>query len=214
MKWLPVAALAVFAAAPAFAGPVTLDFEGVTPFASIADYYNGGTDSAGVAGPAIAAGQYGVSFGGDALALQNDALGPYFSNAPSPLGVMFPAGAQATLNSVGGSGFAGTLSFYYSSAAAIANAVQLWTGLDGTGALLASFDLAGNAQQGGCSDSPYCNFSLLTGSFAGIAHSVTFGGATGFAAFDNVSVNVVPEPATALLLALGLGGLAASRRRR
>ena len=30
-------------------------------------------------------------FTDDALALQNDALGPYFSNAPSPIGVMFAA---------------------------------------------------------------------------------------------------------------------------
>ncbi|NUZ08856.1 PEP-CTERM sorting domain-containing protein [Piscinibacter koreensis] len=215
MNWLAVTALsAAFAAAPALAAPITIDFEGVTSFAPIADYYNAGRDGAGVAGPALAPGQYGVSFAGDALALQNDVLGPYFSNAPSPLGVMFPAGTAATLNSVGGSGFVGTLSFYYSSATAVANAVQLWSGLDGTGALLASFDLAANAQQGGCSDSSYCNFGLLSGSFAGIAHSVTFGNAAGFAAFDNVGINVVPEPATALLLALGLGGLAATRRRR
>src|SRR5437879_3739953 len=79
-KLLCAAAAALFAASPAFAAGTLIDFEGATSFASINAYYDGGADSAGAIGPSL-----GVSFGGDALALQNDPLGPYFSNAPSPL---------------------------------------------------------------------------------------------------------------------------------
>jgi hypothetical protein len=206
MKWLPTAALAVFAAAPAFAANTLLDFEGMTSFASISEYYNGGADSAGSIGPAL-----GVSFSGDALGLANDAAGPYFSNAPSPIGVMAPVGPDSTMSVL--AGFLG-VSFYYSSAAAVADAVQVWSGVDGTGTMLASFDLAANAQGGGCSDSPYCHFDALSGSFTGTAHSMTFGNAVSAAAFDNVSITAVPEPSSALLVALGLGCIGLVTRRR
>ena len=205
MKWLPTAALAMFAAAPAFAADTLLDFETVTSFASISEYYNGGTDSAGSAGPAL-----GVSFSADALGLANDAAGPYFSNAPSPVGVMAPVGPDATMSVA--AGFLG-VSFYYASSAAVADAVQVWSGIDGSGTLLASFNLGANAQDGGCSDSAYCHFDLLSNTFAGTAHSMTFGNAAG-AAFDNVSIMAVPEPASALLMALGMGCLALVVRRR
>jgi len=206
-KLLGAAAAALFAATPAFAASTLIDFETATSFASINEYYNGGADSAGAIGPSL-----GVSFGGDALALQNDPLGPYFSNAPSPLGVMAPVGSNATLNFA--AGFTGEISFYYSSSDVVANAVQVWSGANGSGSLLASFDLAANAQAGGCSDSAFCHFDALSTTFAGTAHSVTFGNASNFAAFDNVSVTAVPEPSTMLLMALGLGGLMLVQRRR
>ncbi len=202
MKWLSTAALAMFAAAPAFAANTVLDFETVTSFASISEYYNGGTDSAGSFGPAL---------GGPALGLANDAAGPYFSNAPSPVGVMAPVGPDSTMSVA--AGFLG-VSFYYSSSAAVSSAVPVWSGIDGHGTLLATFDLASNAQSGGCSDSAYCHFDLLSNTFAGTAHSMTFGNAVGAAAFDNVSITAVPEPASALLMALGMGCLALVARRR
>ena len=209
MKLLPAAAaLAFFVAAPAFAGNNTLlDFETVTSFASISQYYNAGADGAGNIGPAL-----GVSFGADAMGLANDVLGPYFSHAPSPIGVMAPVGADSTMNVP--IGFTGALSFYYSSSDSVSNGVQVWSGANGSGTLLASFNLAANAQSGGCSDSPYCHFDLASASFAGTAHSVTFGNAVTAAAFDNVSITAVPEPATVLLMTAGLGVLAVARRRR
>jgi hypothetical protein len=195
MKLRTLAPLALLAAAPAFAGNLTLDFETVTSFASIDQLYAA----------------QGVTFGLDALGLMNDELGPYFSNAPSPLGVMAPVGPDATMNVA--AGFS-DLSFFYSSAEANPGTVQVWSGLGGTGNLLASFSLVANAQAGGCSDAPYCHFSQLAGGAWGeLAHSVTFGGAPGVG-IDNVSITAVPEPASALLMACGAAALLMRRRLR
>ncbi len=197
-------ALPLFAAAPAFATVITLDFETVGSFASIDTYYAGGTDSDGNVGPAL-----GVTFGLDVLGLQNDAAGPYFSNAPSPLGVMTVVGAASTMNVEGGFR---SMSFFYSSADAVADAVEIWSGPDGTGALLASLSLSANAQASGCSDSPFCNFDRLSAALGTRAYSVTFANASNVAAFDDVALDL-PEPTTALLVALGLAGAALGRRR-
>lgn len=194
-------ALALSAAhAVAMAAPVTtstnvlIDFEDVTSFSPIAD-------------------ALGVSFGGDALGLVNDEYSTFFTHAPSSIGVMTPVGAEAYLNVA--AGFSTGLSLHYSSSSDVLNAVQIWSGLNGTGSLLASINLSNNAQAGGCSDSPYCHFEQAFAAFSGTAYSVTFGNATYAAAFDNVHVGAVPEPESlALMLAGGGVALLAVRRRR
>lgn len=175
--------------------PVLVDFETPPGFVSIGDHYS----------------DLGIGFGADVLALQNDALGPYFDNAPSPTGVMFVAGPDATMNVA--AGFTTGVMLWVSSSSAVPQAVQVYSGLDGTGQLLASLDLPANAQAGGCSSAPYCHFDRLAAGFAGTAHSIAFANAGPDVAFDNLTVGAVPEPATALSLALGLGALALLRRR-
>lgn len=208
MKQLSVLAAGVLAASLVQAAtPVLVDFETPTSFASILEHYNGGTDDAGMSGPAL-----GVSFKGDALALANDALGPYFSHAPSALGVMAPVGGDATMNVAGG--FSGSIGFWYSASAFVLQGVNVWSGLDGSGTLLASFNLVSNAQADGCSSSGHCRFDQLTSSFYGTGRSVTFGNAANAALFDNISISAVPEPTTVLMMSLGLGGLMLARRRR
>lgn len=182
---------ALLAAGPVAAAPFTIDFESVTGFDPVGNQYSA----------------LGVNFGGDALGVVNDAAGPYFSNAPSPVGVMTPVGPDATMNADEGFGF---FSFWYSSAERIADAVQVWSELDGQGTLLASFNLAANAQLG-CDDTAYCHWDRLSASWSGLARSVTFGNAVGVG-FDNLST--VPEPTSAALAALALAGLATRRRRR
>ncbi|HVR52912.1 MAG TPA: PEP-CTERM sorting domain-containing protein [Pseudorhodoferax sp.] len=198
MQFLPAAglALSLFAAAPAMAAPLVIDFETAPSYDSIGNHYA----------------DKGVSFGGGVLGLQNDELGPYFSNAPSAKGVMFTFGDDATMNVA--DGFSDAISFWYSSTAAAFNAVNIWSGLNGTGTLLASFDLLGNAQNG-CDDTAWCHFDQLSASFAGVAYSLSFNGDPSIA-FDNIALgsNDVPEPASMLLVSLGLAGLAASKRRR
>jgi hypothetical protein len=194
-----LAAALMGAAAPAFAANVVLDFSGVTSFASIGQYYSG---ASGVPGTAL-----GVVFGGDALGLQND-FTTFFSNAPSP-GAMVPVGPDSAMNVPGG--FVGEFGFHYAASAAVRDGVQLWSGLGGSGSLLASFDLQANAQQG-CGDSPYCRFDRLFGTFAGVAYSATFANAALTTAFDDIAFRV-PEPGTALLLALGAFGVVVGQRR-
>lgn len=107
---------------------LTLDFDNVSSFASINDFYNGGADSAGAVGPAL-----GIGFGGDALGLQND-FATYFSKAPTATGVMTVVGPDATLNLA--QGFSGMLGLYYASSEAVSGGVQVWSRLGATGTLL------------------------------------------------------------------------------
>lgn len=194
MKTLLLSAVAagLMATAPAFAA-TTIDFDGPASFDSIADYYAG----------------LGVDFGLDALAIQNDELGPYFSNNPSALGVMSAVGADAAMNVA--AGFTGTASFFYSSLEAVT--VGVYSGLNGTGTLLGSFELSANADLG-CSDSAFCNWTETSLSFNGVAKSIAFGAAADVAGFDNVTISAVPEPSQAIMLALGLSVIGARSLRR
>lgn len=180
-------------ATPGFAAAATLDFEGAPSFESIGDFYSG----------------LGVSFGGDALALSNDELGPYYSHAPTPGTVMAPVGASATMDVA--TGF-GDLSFAYSSKTA--SSVSLYSGLGGTGALIGTINLAANAQSGGCTDSPLCFWEVATLDFAGVARSIVFGNVANTAMFDNVNFAPVPLPAAAWLMMSALGGIGAWARRK
>jgi hypothetical protein len=199
---------ALLAAGLISTGPTSaalVSFETPTSFGSINHHYNGGVDSGGLTGT-----YHGIWFNGDALAVQNDSLGPYFSNAPSPLGVMAPVGADATMNVA--AGFAGVASLYYS--ALDTALVNIWSGYDGTGSLLGAFNLTNNAQNA-CNDSPFCNWTLASVNLgSNVARSITFGSAANIAGFDNVSVEIVPVPAALPLLAFGLAGMGAFMRRR
>jgi hypothetical protein len=199
VKVIAALAAGLLSAAPAFSAPVVLDFEGTTGYASIADYYGGGS------GP-----NYGILFGGDAQGLVNDIPGfPNFSNAPTPGTVMAVNGTDAVMNVA--TGFSGTASFFYSSAEA--TTVSIYSGLNGTGDVLGTFQLLANYQDG-CDDSPACHWDQLSLDFGGIAQSIDFGTAAGVG-FDNIAVAPVPLPAAIWLLGsslLGLGGVARRRK--
>lgn len=202
-------AASVLAASPAAAQTFTLDFEGAAGYVNpILNFYNGGTDGQGLTGPNL-----GVSFTDAAVALSNDELGPYFANAPTPLTVMFAADNTAVMNVA--AGMVGGLSFEYSSSVAVLDAVKIYSGLDGTGTLLASASLFGNAAIG-CTTTAFCRFDLTSVQFAGVAQSISFGGGSPNVLFDDITVTVVPEPGTYALLLAGLGvvGLLGQRRRQ
>jgi hypothetical protein len=210
MKLITTAALVLAAASPAWAtGPVTLDFEGATGYVNaIGEFYNGGTDSVGNSGTNL-----GISFTDAAVGISNDASFTYYLNAPTTGTVMYAFDATATMNVAGG--FSNGLTFYYSSTDATPNAVNVYSGLNGGGTLLASVNLAGNASQS-CTGAAWCHFDLTGVNFAGVAHSVNFGGNAGNVAFDNIGVGVtaVPEPETYVLLALGLAAVGLVKRRQ
>jgi hypothetical protein len=213
LKSISIVVAGLLSAAPAFAAPVTLDFEGTTSFGSISQYYNGGTDTGGASGT-----NFGVSLGLDALAFRNDELGTYFTNPPSGDTVMAAVGPSAALNAATDGAFVGQVSFQYSSSQNIT--VGIFDGLDGTGNEIGTFNLFANAQTG-CVDSAFCHWDLVSLNFAGAAKSVQFGnawsaveGVGSVAAFDDVTVSPVPVPAAAWLLASGLAVLGKMRRRR
>jgi hypothetical protein len=199
LKLASVLAAGLLTAAAASASSVTLDFNGVTNYGSVADFYNGGTDYAGASGT-----NYGVSFTGSVLSLANDSLGTYFTGAPTTTVVYAnPNDVPAVMNVAGG--FSGALGLTYSSISA-PTTVNIYSGLNDTGSLLSSFTLASNSD--GCAaGSPACTWTVASQSFAGVAESVDFTSNAGNTLLTNFSITPVPLPASGLMMLVGAAGL-------
>jgi hypothetical protein len=216
-RLFPIAlTLALLSASPAHAAsPFLLDFEFSWPYSTdIANYYNGGVASDNSSGA-----NYGVSFTSSVDSSMfgfsnNDGLGQlpngdYYANAPSMLGIVSPFGPSVFLNVA--DGVNSTLSFYYSSPDTITGALKAYSGLDGTGALLGSFDLAANNT--GLADT----WSQATFSFTGTALSFDFSASSNFVGFDNIAANnitAVPEPESYAMLLAGLSIMGFVARRK
>ena len=111
-------------------------------------------------------------------------------------------------------GFTGDLQFNYVTTL-LKVSISLWSGLDGTGSLLATLNLPANAT--GCpdyGDAEFCPFTPAQVSFSGIARSVQFSGTA--ADFDDITFTTAPEPSTWAMVLIGFAGLgyAALRRKR
>jgi len=206
--------------------PLTvLSFEGLQDSEQILDFYNGGTGSLGSSGP-----NYGIGFGADALSLiDSDAGGSgNFANEPSPDTIAFFLTGPGVVMNVA-SGFDTGFSFFYSST--VVATVDVYDGLNATGNLLGTLNLAAQAgasegcQLPGDPNGYFACWDPVGVAFAGTAKSANFGGAANVTGFDSITLGsdvpdpdpVIPEPgATALFgvsaLLLGLVGRRSNRR--
>jgi hypothetical protein len=231
---IAASALALIAAASAANAQVLKfdDIVGATTSGSgitIGNYYNGG------GGPAV---NFGVDFVGNAIAFcLNRPSNPSCSNTSWGSGAdavaadargtrgagMTWLSANPIMNRV--SGFTTGFSFFYSNPFSQNVGFTVWSGLNGTGTLLATWT-SSPTQNGsgipGCFSANYCPFVAGGIGFAGTAQSVVFNGAANQFVYDDftfgsvdpgVNPSVVPEPSTYALMATGLIGLAGLRRR-
>jgi hypothetical protein len=204
---LAVAALAAPMAARS--AVIVLTFEGVGNLNPVGDFYDGD------GGP-----DYGVRFSSPTLALVDADSGGNgsFANEPSPDTVMFFLDEDSAILNVA-AGFSTGFSFFYSSGTAAS--VRVYSGVDGTGDLLASLDLVAQLDVD-CAGDPsglFCNWTPIGVKFPGTARSIDFGGTANQTGFDDITFGserpgVVSEPGSLALLGLGLAALGARRRRR
>ena len=198
MNLFRAAATALLAATPLMAsaaGPVLVTFEKAWDFANgdVNGYYGGGKAADGTSGPNMDVSFVNIS------GLSNDASFTYYTGAPTPLGVAYGHDDHSYMNMKEWA--VGAFSFFYSSPVAIVGAVKAYSGLNGTGTLLGSLNLAANDAVAGV----YNTWSFASFAFTGSARSFDFTGAgvESAVAFDNIAVTAVPEPSTTLLMLAG-----------
>ncbi len=232
MKVKQIAVLAVVIAAiciSAGASTIDLTFEGIAPYPNgnnvlIENFYNGGTSSIGTSGT-----NYGISFPDNALLICLNTLSTFCSNT-SRGGQGDPNSQQGALFFLSGSstflddpaGFTTGFSFNYT-AINVGGSIQVYSGLDGTGTLLASLDLP-TTTSGPCIGygAGFCPFSPIGVSFSGTAESIDFGGVANQIVFDDVTFGSVnpgpgpnaPEPSSLAIFGSGILGLAGLLRRK
>jgi hypothetical protein len=150
--------------------------------AKILDYYNGGTDQYGGTGP-----NYGISFGSDALALGHSGQYPFSNTGNEPGGgnaLFFLTGTEDVMNIA--AGFNTGFSFYYDCPSNLSGSIQVWSGLNNTGTLLASLTLPGTSIN---STEPFFgNWTPIGVTFSGIARSVDFAGTANEITFADVTL--------------------------
>jgi hypothetical protein len=118
-------------------------------------------------------------------------------------------------------GFDTGFSFYYSAAFNSAF-VNVYSGLNGTGTLLATLNLAATgdgSSNPACFGTNFCPYTAVGVTFAGIAQSVDFGGSANQVAFADITLGSavaggVPEPASWALMLSGFGMVGGAMRSR
>lgn len=204
-------------AASASAQVYTMTFDDVPLYSSPADYYKGGMSSAGITPPVGPGPDYGVTWS-NAQQVWGTA-NTIATNVPSGSQFLAFGGDgfvdSAVMNVAGG--FSTGVSFFYMYAVS----VEVWSGENGTGTLLAQLIPTYPVDPPSCGY--YCVWYSDGISFDGVAHSVTFDGYYDVSLIDSVSIGTtvplavpVPEPATVWLMlggVIALGGAAWAKRR-
>jgi hypothetical protein len=224
VKLLSVAAVAILATAmSAQAGVIALTFAGVSsqpyPFSDnpeVLNFYDGGTSSDGTTGT-----NYGISFPSSAQVICLNTLADATCSNTSK-GGLGPAGSMQTamffLNASttfldDPAGFTTGFAFDYV-AVNDGGSIEVWSGLDGGGTLLASLTLP-TTPIGPCAGygGTFCPFVDEGLTFAGTAMSIEFDGVANQIVYDDITFGSAivggggaPEPGTVFSV---VGGLAA-----
>ena len=113
-------------------------------------------------------------------------------------------------------GFDTGFSFWYSTVG-FSGSVMVYDGLNATGNLLGTIDLAALGA-GPSPSNPFSNWAIGSLPFTGVAKSINFGGTVNQVGYDNITFGAVtpttttPEPSTLTLLAIGIGLVGSARR--
>jgi hypothetical protein len=203
--------------APATVSAQTVfDFEGLADGTPVGSFYSG----------------MGAVFSNNALAVclvtfqdsscqNNTSRGGLGDPTSATGGLFFLEGSSTSMDVTGG--FNTGFSFFYATSTSTGS-VAVFDGLGGTGNMLAAFQLSATLSTCGPDyfNVSFCPYTPVGVLFAGTARSVVWSGAANFIAFDDITLgsdipgrqDVVPEPATMTLLATGLAGMAAARKKR
>lgn len=217
--------LGLMFAGMATAAPVIMNFDGMTGNAGsgeyVNNYYNGGCSSSYSGGATTCGGpNYGVVWSNAIACGAPAGLCANAANEPSSPNVMvFLSSTSAYMNVA--AGFMTGFSFYYA-APYYSGFINVYSGLDGSGTLLATLNLPTNGSDCNGFSQNYSCWSAIGVSFSGTAESVGFGGTADYIVFDNVTlgsstpVKGVPEPGVLGLFGLGvlLIGLLTGLRQR
>jgi hypothetical protein len=192
-----------------------LDFQGLVNLQTVGNFYNG-------AGRSITP-NYGVTFSSNFYGLQSALNGGSGNFASDPLNMpaIFMNGvtgspAMGTMNVA--PGFSSGLNFYFTAGftGGQTETVTIWSGLNGSGTVLAIINLANN--NASCGSPAYCNWSNIGATFSGTAHSVTFSGPANELGISDITIGgsstAIPEPSPIYLLGTGLMLISLSKIRR
>ncbi|HEY3973263.1 MAG TPA: PEP-CTERM sorting domain-containing protein [Candidatus Sulfotelmatobacter sp.] len=225
---LALATSILFWSSSAFAGSgELLNFQGLGDLQTVGGFYSG----SGLASTP----NYGITFSSNFFGLQSI----YFSrpNGTTGSGNFAPLTIPGTgtvpnttaifMNGTMGSsvtgtmnvtnGFSNGINFFFTAGFQPGQTalVQIWSGLNGTGNLLATISLSGN--DSGCKAPAYCNWSAVGAAFIGPAHSVTFTGAADELGLAQITLGstttAIPEPSSLFLVGTGLTVLSFKVRR-
>ena len=218
LKVLSLTAVVMLVSAAALADSTeVLTFSGLGDNQPVGNFYNGGG--------LTSTPNYGVTFSSNFYGLTsfyNGGAGA-FSPTPTTTPAIFMNGAT-TGSAVMGvmnvtAGFSSGLNFYFSAgfAPGQSETVQIWSGANGTGTVLATINLSNN--NGSCNGYPtYCVWSSAGTSFTGTAKSVTFSGPANELGLSDITIGsnstAVPEPSSVYLLGAGVAALSLTQLRR
>jgi hypothetical protein len=199
-----------------------LGFGGLGNLQPVGNFYNGG----GLATTP----NYGVIFSTNFVGLISAEVGGSGNyvptiNAPgqsigiaAAIFITGPMGSMATGMMNVTQGFASGLNFYFTAGftGGQAETVTIWSGVNGTGTVLATINLGNN--NGGCTQPAYCTWSDVGMTFSGTAHSVTFSGPADELGIAEITVGssttAIPEPSSLFLVGSGIAAIGLSRLRR